>query len=84
MPTTFQCGDTANGEIVGLGPAAHEHDLRRFRVNQLRDLFPRVIDQRLGLLAEPVNRRCIAEILREDRHHCGHDLWPHGSRCVTI
>src|SRR5262245_43955296 len=36
------------------------------------------------MLPEPVNRRRIAEVLREYGHHRRRHFWPHRCRCVTI
>jgi len=47
-------------------------------------VLARVIDQGLGVLSKPVDRRRISEMFRKHRHHGSHDFWPQGSRCVTI
>ena len=54
-------GGAANREVVRLGAAAREHDLRRIAVDQRGDRRSRVVERRLGLLAEVMDARRVAE-----------------------
>ena len=54
-------GGAADREVVGLGAAAGEHDLRRVGADQRRDRRSRVVERRLGLLAEVMHARRVAE-----------------------
>ena len=77
-------GRAAEGEVVGLGAAAREDDLRRFRADQRADLGARLVQARLRALAEMMDARRVAEILRQHaRHRLGH-LRRHGGRRVVI
>ena len=53
-------GGAANREVVRLGAAAREDDLGRIGADQGGDRRPRLVERRLGLLAEVVHarRRC--------------------------
>ena len=70
------------GEIRDIGKSGQrgtiELDARGLLV------LPGIVDHSFGFLSEPVNGRCIAEVVGEDGQHCGHNLWSHRSCCVTI
>ncbi len=61
-------GDAAQREVVGLGPAAREHDLGRLAPDQRRDGTSRIVQNALRALAEVVNARRIAELIPEHAH----------------
>jgi hypothetical protein len=51
----------ADREVVGLRAAAREHDFRRIAVHERRDRRSRLVERGLGLLAEVMDARGIAE-----------------------
>ncbi len=62
-------GCAAQGEIVGLGPAAREHDLRGVGVEERRQRVPGVIELGFGPLPEGVDRRRVAKRICKDARH---------------
>jgi hypothetical protein len=57
------------GEVVGLGPAAREDHLGRLTADELGDRGARLVEQCLGLLAEVMHARRIAEIVQQRARH---------------
>src|ERR1039458_5182483 len=56
-------------QVVALGAAAGEDDLRRAAVQQLRNLLARVLHRRARLLSLLMNGRRVAELLKEVGTH---------------
>ena len=62
-------GGAAQREVVGLGPAAREHDVARLGVDQRGDGRRASSTTRLGPLAERVDGRRVAELVAEHADH---------------
>src|ERR1039458_7137616 len=56
-------------QVVALGAAAGEDDLRRTAVQQLRNLLARMLHRRARLLSLLMNGRCVSELLEEVGTH---------------
>ncbi len=56
-------GDAAQREVVRLGAAAREDDFGRLGADELRHRRPRLVEDRLGALAEMMDARRVAEVL---------------------
>src|SRR5687767_10831531 len=76
--------DAADGQIVCFGASADENDLGGLGMDQARYLLPRVVQERLCLLPEPMNGRRVTEVFAEDGKHRGGNLGAHRSRGVTV
>src|SRR5688572_10954063 len=61
--------DALDGEVVGFASAAREDDVRGCRTDQLRYLYPTLLQQRPGGLAGPVRTRRIAVMVFERGAH---------------
>jgi len=59
----------AQREVVGLGAAAGEHDLGRLGPDQLCDRRARLVQHRLGALAEVMHARRVAEVFAQRARH---------------
>ena len=77
-------GGAADGEVVRLGAAAGEHDLRRVGADQRRDRRSRLVERRLRLLAEVVHARRVAEQSRRARGDRVDDLRGERGRRVVV
>ena len=83
-PGGFEClGCAPQGEVIGLGPAAGEHDLGRRRANQGCNLFTRRVDPSLGHLPKAMDARCVAGQVAHCCRHGVHDLRS-GCRCRVV
>src|SRR6267143_382312 len=70
--------------VIGLGPAAGEHDFLRSSADERRDLFSRGFDGGASPLAGGVNGGSIAKFPREIGKHCVEDFRLDGRRGVVI
>ena len=77
-------GRAANREVISLGAAAGEHDLRRIAVHERRDRASRVVHGGLRLMAEVMHARCVAEgFARRTHDGLGH-FWRERGRRVVV
>ena len=67
-------GDTLDGEIVCLCPAARKHDLRGIGADEVCHFAPRFFHGLPGLFAQGVSARGIAEGMPQERQHGFEDI----------
>ena len=77
-------GGPSKGQVVGLRAAAREDDLGRVSADQCGRRGTGLVDHRLGLLAEVVEARCVAEDVPADPGDGLDGLRGHGGRRVVV
>ena len=77
-------GGAADREVVGLGAAAREHDLRRLAADQRGDGRSRLVDEGLRLLAEMMHARRVAEDIPGGAPYGVGDFRRDGCRRVVV
>ena len=77
-------GGASEGEVVGLGATAREHDLGWVPSDKRGRVGPGLVDGRLGLLAKVVEARRIAEDLAADPDDGLDGFGGHWSRGVVV
>ena len=75
--------DPTDCEIVRFCAAAEENDLGGLGPDQRCNFLACIVKSRLGLLAEPVDRRSVPEVVKEVPGHC-FDHFPAHGRCGIV
>ena len=77
-------GGALQGEVVRVGASAGEDDLRRTGPDSVRHAVAGVLDRLLGTPAGAMDRRRVAEVVLQERHHRFSDLWEDRRGCGVI
>ncbi len=77
-------GNAQNSKVARFGSAARENYFVGFDPKKVGESFSRAINRRPRLPAGCVNARRIAEVVAQERHHCGKRLRSERSRGVVI
>ena len=76
--------DATNGEVIGFGTAAGEHDFGGIAIDQRADRRSRVIEDRFRLLAEIMHARSVTEHFCRNPCYSGRCRWRNRRSCVVV
>src|SRR6185503_13251912 len=76
--------DSANGEVIGFGPACDKDNFRWRGVDQGCDFAARSLDRSFRSLAERMRRLRVAHLFGEVRQHRFDSFWSHPSRRAVV